>query len=141
MNDKTFFDTNILVYLFDRSDPVKSEKAVRLLRTKAEEKSGCISYQVLNEFFNVAFRRFPQPITTAEARLLLMNILGTYELVQSSHAILERAFLLRERSNFHWYDCLIVAAALEADCTILYTEDLQHGQKIDQLVVVNPFRA
>lgn len=63
-----------------------------------------------------------------------------FEIVSWSTGLVRRAIAVREKCLFSWYDSLIVAAALEARCEVLYTEDLQHGQRIEGLRIVNPFR-
>ncbi len=134
MSDRVFFDTNILIYAFEKTATDKTIVALRMLRQAIVEDTGCISDQVLNEFFSVAFRKFRPGMTVQEAHRVLDYLSQAYKIVPSSSILLRRAFDLHHRFYLQWYDCLIVAAAHEADCTILYTEDLQHGQKIDQLV-------
>jgi predicted nucleic acid-binding protein len=77
-------------------------------------------------------------MTTLEARTYLEE-LKELEIVSSSFQVVARALGVRERRRFHWYDSLIVAAALEGQCERLYTEDLQHGQRVESVEIVNPF--
>lgn len=133
MHDRIFFDSNLLVYL--ATEPSKAS----VISMIAEENRGAVgSIQTLNEFANVCFkRRFldASGITTA---------IGAYlqflELWPLSAEITLKAVRLKSRYGFQFYDGLILATALDADCTILYSEDLQHGQRIDgTLTIVNPF--
>lgn len=140
MNGRTFFDTNVLVYSLDDRDPTKMTSAILLLSDAVDGGIGVISYQVIQEVLNVAFRRFREPISSSYAAIYVEKLIEDFEVVQWSPSLVQRAIAIRERNGFSWYDCLIVAAALEADCGILYSEDLQHGQRIEGLVVVNPFR-
>ena len=99
-----------------------------------------ISYQVMQEYFSVGFRRFDPPLTLEEAEQYLHGVLRPMLRVQSSVGLCTEALHVRERYRLSWYDSLIVAAAQEARCTVLYTEDLQHGQRFGDVVVEDPFR-
>ena len=139
MSDRIFLDTNVIVYALSKSVPSKQVIASRLLKDAIESGRGTISFQVVQEFFNVAFRRFTPPMTAADAEQFLTVTLRPLLAVQSSYGLYMRAFQLTRGHSISWYDSLLVAAALESDCSTLYTEDLQHGQKFDSLRVVNPF--
>lgn len=139
MNDKFFLDTNILVYSFDPSSPNKTERADRLISEGLESGKGVISYQVVQEFFNVAFRRFPEPMRIGHAEQFLSTVLYPLWAVQSSPALCLKALQILDRFRLQWYDALIVAAALEAECGILFSEDFQNAQRFDDLEVRNPF--
>ena len=139
MSDRFFLDTNIFVYALGKALSSKHAVASRLVDEAIDSGKGIISYQVVQEFLNVAFRRFSPPISTADAEQVLGVTLRPLLAVHSSYSLYMQAFELTRRYSLSWYDSLIVAAALEADCRILYTEDLQHGQKFSDLRVVNPF--
>ena len=139
MSGKSFFDTNVLGYSLDDRDPVKTGTALRLLSEAIDTRSSVISYQVVQEILNIAFGRFRPPMSSAYAAIYVERLFEDFEVVLWSPDIVRRALLLRERNKFAWYDCLIVAAALDSKCDVLYTEDLQHGQRIEGLTVVNPF--
>jgi predicted nucleic acid-binding protein len=139
MNDRFFLDTNILVYSFDQSTSRKTDEADRLINQGLTTGKGVISYQVVQEFFNVAYRRFPEPMHLEEAEQFLTSVLRPLWTVHSSPALFFRALQILERFHVQWYDALIVAGALEAKCGILYSEDFQNGQKFDDLEIRNPF--
>ena len=139
MNGRFFLDTNIFVYSFDRASPAKAQRAAQLIRQAVATQKGIISYQVVQEFFNVALRRFAAPMTTAEAEQFLGTIFRPLLAVQSSHALYSEALRLKDKHQLSWYDSLIVAAALESQCSVLYSEDFQHGQRFGDLRVENPF--
>jgi predicted nucleic acid-binding protein len=139
MNDSFFLDTNIIIYSFDQSSSQKAEVADRLIRDGLLTRKGAISYQVVQEFFNVARRRSPGPMRLEEAEHFLSTVLGPLCIVHSSPALFHRALQLVERFRLQWYDALIVAGALEAKCGTLYSEDFQNGQKFDDLEIRNPF--
>jgi len=139
MNDRFFLDTNVFVYSFDRSVPAKARRATQLIRKAVATRKGIVSYQVAQEFFNVALRRFAQPMTVAEAEQYLATVFRPLMAVHSSQALYGAALGLSGRYHLPWYDSLVVAAAIEGKCSLIYTEDLQHGQRFENLRVENPF--
>lgn len=140
MNGRFFLDTNIFVYSFDPSAPQKSARASELIRQAVRSRNGIVSYQVVQEFFNVAFRRFARPMTAAEAEQYLATTFRPLMAINSSAALYVEAFRLTSRYNLSWYDSLVVAAAIEGAAQLLYSEDLQHGQEFGNLSIENPFR-
>jgi predicted nucleic acid-binding protein len=139
MNARFFLDTNIFVYSFDRSSAAKSRRAVQLIREAVTTRKGVVSYQVVQEFFNLALRRFAQPMTVSEAEQYLSSVFRPLLAVQSSPALISEALRLTGKHRLSWYDALIVAAAIEGGCGVLYSEDLQHGQHFGELRIENPF--
>ena len=137
MSAEDFLDTNVFVYLFDEAAADKRQRAERLVRRSLEEGSGCISYQVVQETLNVVTRKLGA--RPASARLLLDDVLAPLWRVNPSRSLYARGLRLHAQFGFSFYDSLIVAAALEAGCTRLYSEDLHHGQRVDQLTIHNPF--
>ncbi len=129
----SFFDTNVLIYLAS-ADATKADRAEALLA-----EGGCISVQVLNEFANVARRKLH--MSWSEVRTLLTSLqalLTVRPLTVETH---ESGLALAERHGLSIYDAMIVAAALEADCEVLWSEDLQDGLRIGRLSISNPFEA
>jgi predicted nucleic acid-binding protein len=139
MSGKFFLDTNIFVYAFDLSAPKKAERAGKLIVQAIRTRSGIVSYQVVQEFFNVALRRFAHPMTSVDAEQYLITTFRPLLAVHSSHALYGEALRIAARFKLSWYDCLIVASAIEGECDILYSEDLQHGQRFGNLQISNPF--
>jgi predicted nucleic acid-binding protein len=139
MSDRFFLDTNIFVYSFDRSSVQRARTASKLIRKALTTQKGIISYQVVQEFFNVALRRFSQPMKSADAEQYLATVLRPLLGVHSSAALYAEALHFQAQSRLSWYDSLIVAAATQAKCDFLFTEDLQHGQRFGSLQVANPF--
>jgi len=128
----SFFDTSVLLYLLS-SDSQKADRVEALLA-----ESGTISVQVLNEFTALASRKLKMPLVEiGEVLETVRDICRTEPLTIEDH---DRACEIMERYKFSFYDSVIVASALHAGCKILYSEDLQHGQVIDeQLRITNPF--
>ncbi|HUY15309.1 MAG TPA: PIN domain-containing protein [Terriglobia bacterium] len=139
MNGRFFLDTNVFVYSFDHQAPKKAQLAGQLIRKAATTRKGIISYQVVQEFFNVALRRFAQPMTGPEAEQYLATVFRPLLAVHSSQALYGEALRLSGRYQLHWHDSLIVAAAMQGQCSVLFSEDLQHGQRFEDLQVLNPF--
>jgi predicted nucleic acid-binding protein len=134
-----FLDTNIFVYSFEVNSPRKLEIARSLLREASHHGCGVISYQVIQEFFNVAFRRFPSPMSQDDAFMYFNNIFRPILAVSFSPALLFRAIRIRDERKVSWYDSLIFAAAADTECEVLYSEDFQHGAVIEGVRIENPF--
>lgn len=139
MPDKCFFDTNILIYTLDDSDSQKTEIARRLVRQHIANDCACISFQVVQECLNVAIRQAKTSLNAQQAEQLLTNMLMPLVQVYPSHNLYQVAIRLYTRYQLSFYDALIIAAALEAGCKILYSEDLQHMQDIEGMCIINPF--
>jgi predicted nucleic acid-binding protein len=139
MSDKFFLDTDIFVYSFNRGAVAKSRRATQLIRSALNTQKGIISFQVVQEFFNVALQRFAQPMKLDEAEQYYSAILRPLLGIHSSQALYLEALQFQSRYRLSWYDSLIVAAATQAQCQILMTEGLQHGQKFADLRIENPF--
>jgi predicted nucleic acid-binding protein len=140
MSARFFLDTNVFVYSFERTEPAKASRAAELIRDGLETRKGIISYQVVQEFFNVAINRFVSPMSAFAAEEYLGTVFRPLLAVHSSPALFISALQLHHRHHLSWYDSLIVGAALEANCEILYSEDLQDGRRFDALKITNPFR-
>ena len=140
MSAEFFLDTNIFVYTFD---PVHSDKRTRareLVESAMLCNAGVISYQVVQEFLNVSTRKFAVPMTPDALREYLKVVLEPLCTVFPSIALYERAISLHERWRYGFYDALIIGSALEAKCSLLYSEDMQDQQKIETLTIINPFK-
>lgn len=140
MSARAFLDTNVLVYTFDAAAPDKRRIAAGLVEKALSDRSAFISSQVVQEFLNVATRRFENPMSWSEARTYLRVVLSPLCEVLLTPDLCSRAMTHAERFGFRLYDALVVAAAQHGGAGVLYTEDLQHGQVIDGLRIVNPFR-
>ena len=137
--DRHFLDTNVFAYTFDLRDTRKRKIADALIVSSLRDESGVASFQVVHEFVNLAVRETVPGFGAAEAALYISETFAKLILVQSSLNLCLKALSIRHRYQFHWYDSLIVAAALDSGCKTLFSEDLQHRQVIDGLKIVNPF--
>ena len=137
---RAFYDTNVFVYFWDEREPSKRQQATKLVDAALTSRDNCISLQVVQEFFNAAFKKFPLLMPRLEADEFCFLIFSAFEFVTYDLTTVSKAIQLRERYQLAWYDSLIVAGALQAECTVLYSEDFQHGQVFEgKLTVVNPF--
>lgn len=136
--ERFFIDTNVFVYTFD-ADVKKRETARALVDRALQDGNGCISYQVVQEFLNVATRKFAIPLATADAQQFLAAVLDPLCEVYASAELYRQGLEISERWKYSFYDSMIIAAARAAGCDVLYSEDLQHGQVIGTLKIVNPF--
>ncbi len=139
MNDKYFLDTNIFVYSFDSSETTKNKIAQNLIQNALKEQSGCISSQVIQEFLNVSSKKFSPPLTHQDCLKYLNNVLAPLCEIFTSVELYRQTIETSERWKYSFYDSMIIAAAIQTNCSILYSEDLQHDQKIESLTIVNPF--
>ncbi len=135
----SFLDTNVLVYTFDQDNPHKRDQALLLVEHALQSGDGLISTQVVQEFCNLALRKFAVPLSAGECRAYLDEVLLPLCRVFPSEGLFREALVLCEQHQLSWYDSLIVAAARAAGCATLYTEDLQNGMRFGGLVVRNPF--
>ena len=125
-----FFDTNVLLYLL--ASDAKADKAEALLAT-----GGTISVQVLNEFASTASRKLK--MKWPEIREILATIRAVCDVVPVTVEVHEKGLAIAERYGVSFYDSLILAAAQEAGCRTVYSEDMQNGQKFRDVTVRNPF--
>jgi predicted nucleic acid-binding protein len=133
---KIFLDTNVLVYAYSNTEVEKKAMVLPLL----EDEWVCLSTQVINEFVWVMNKKFNVPMDSL--RHIVKNLFGLYHVSIVTDATITKAMDLSSQLNFPYWDSLIVASALESGCDILFTEDLQHNQVIDnRLTVRNPFLA
>jgi predicted nucleic acid-binding protein len=132
MSDKAFLDTSILIYVISLGD-ARTAKAEELLAD-----GGYISVQVLNEFAAIARRKLKMPWHDVRDALSSVRTLceAPAALTVETH---EAALEIAEQYGYHIYDALILAAALDADCDTLYTEDMQNGQRVGAITIRNPF--
>lgn len=139
MSAERFLNTNLFIYQMEANDEVKAPIADRIIREGVTTGNACISFQVIQECLNAITRKANSPLGTAETRDYLDAILAPMLKVGAHVGLYASALEIKARYRFGFYDALIVAAALEAGCTRLLTEDLQHGQRFGDLVIENPF--
>ncbi|MFN0179123.1 MAG: PIN domain-containing protein [Gemmatimonadales bacterium] len=138
MPERSFFDSNVLVYTDDADAPEKRERALTLLAQHRKQRNGVLSTQVLQEYFVAATKKLKVKAEVARRKVALF---GRLETVPISQDDILAAIDLHRLHQLSYWDSMIVRAALASGCTQLYSEDLKDGWRIDGLEVVNPFRA
>jgi predicted nucleic acid-binding protein len=134
-----FIDSNVFIYLFDDVAIAKRRAATDLIQSGLQSGRATISHQVVQETLNVIIGKLPDPATTDQARRFLDAVLLPMWRIMPSRELYHRGLDVQARYLYGYYDALIIAAALGAGCTRLYSEDFQDGQQIGGLTIVNPF--
>jgi predicted nucleic acid-binding protein len=139
VTERFFLDTNILVYTFDSAAPRKRKIAHDLVAHALRDRNGIISYQVIQEFLNVALRKFAPPMSLSEAQSYLRRVLIPLCEVFPDASLYHEALDIGSQSGWTFYDSLIVASASAGKCGTLFSEDLQAGRTIQGVEIQNPF--
>ena len=139
MKDKTFVDTNILIYGHDRDTGSKHEVAVARLQDLWEKGTGVLSTQVLQEFYLNVTRKILHPLSPPQARGIFVNYLA-WEIELNKPDTILLASEIEERYKLSFWDALIMAAASHAGVSRILTEDLNQGQVIEGILIENPFK-
>jgi predicted nucleic acid-binding protein len=133
MHDKIFIDTNIFLYAFSDKDSRKQATAKEIVLDKST-----ISVQVINETSNNLIKKLG--LDENSIKYFIQSAYMRYQVVNFSRNIFIKASDIRMRYQYSYYDSLIIAAALESQCTLLYSEDMHNAQVIDDiLTIINPF--
>ena len=139
MSAKVFVDTNVLVYCRDASEPKKQAQTSAWMAALWEQRTGRLSFQVLQEYYVTVTAKLSPGLSRELARREVRMLLAWRPLVVDER-LLEGAWLLQDRHKLSWWDALIVAAAKSAGCRYLLSEDFQEGCDWGDMTVVNPFR-
>ncbi|MFH0925240.1 MAG: PIN domain-containing protein [bacterium] len=134
-----FFDTNILIYAYDIDVSEKHGIAVSLLRETIRKDKPILSVQVLNEFFVVVTRKIQRPFSLQEAKEKVEQLISSFTIVDLNFFITIKAIDVMEKNRLSFWDSLIISAAKEAKATLIFSEDLNSGQIIEGIKVINPF--
>lgn len=137
MSDVIFVDTNILIYAHDVDAGLKRERAIESLRVLWETGAGRVSVQVLQEFYVNATRKLAQPVARSTAREVVASYAAWIREATTADTVL-RASDLADLAQISFWDALILASAEQAGAAQLYSEDLNSGQSIVGIKVVNP---
>lgn len=134
MPDKIFLDTNIIIYSYSQDEPDKQQQAIECLQSGQP----WISTQVINETVNTLRRKFSLDFT--QIGEVIHELTQQLQVATVSVKTIQSAIAISDKYQFSYFDSLIVASSLEVGCNLLYTEDLNDGQKIDhKLTICNPF--
>lgn len=136
MATRSFIDTNVLVYAEASDEPAKQRIALDLLKELFETTSGVLSTQVLQEYCNVAIKKLKLPPAHIRAQL---DLYEQFEVVQVTPAIIRAGLDLHQTRSVSFYDAIVLASAQTAGCSVLLSEDMNAGELVGGVRVVNPF--
>jgi predicted nucleic acid-binding protein len=136
MSDRSFFDTNVLVYADDKAAPAKQRRAIDLVATHRRAGTGVVSLQVLQEYFVTVTRKLHVDAKIARRKV---ELLAEFDVVAPDLDDVLAAIDLHRLHGFSFWDALVLRAAKQAGCKILFSEDFQSGRAIDGVQIVNPF--
>ena len=135
MKDKIFLDTNIIIYCYSNSEIEKQTICRKLFENHSELN---ISKQVINEMTNILFKKFK--LSSFDIKNTIEQISNIVFTCDFNFDTQIKAIELKDKYNLQYYDALIIATALENHCNIIFSEDMQHNQIIEnQLTIINPF--
>jgi predicted nucleic acid-binding protein len=137
MSARSFFDTNILIYADDKATPAKQRRALELVAEHRRARTGVVSLQVLQEYFVTVTRKLHVDPRIARRKV---ELLAEFDVAAPDVADILAAIDLHRLHRFSFWDALILRAAKEAGCSVLFSEDMQDPREIDGLQIVNPFR-
>ncbi len=136
-DERFFVDTNVLLYTADPADPAKRRAAQIWITTLWEQGAGSLSWQVLHEFNVNALRKLRVPSPKARATVA---VFVSWQPIETGFGLIERAWHWTDKAQVTYWDGLIVAAAEQAGCAWLLSEDFQAGRKLGTVTIVNPFQ-
>lgn len=136
MSVRSFFDTNVLVYADDGANGTKRLRASDLLHEHRKDGSGVVSLQVLQEYFVIATRKLKLDAAIARRKVELWSKL---DVVAPDLRDILAAIDLHRLHHFSYWDALVIRSAKQGGCSVIYSEDWQHGREIDGVRIINPF--
>lgn len=137
--NRRFVDTNILVYAHDDSAGGKRDQARALVEQLWEARDGCLSVQVLQEFFVTVTRKIAKPLTPEAAKQIIADLAHWFVYAPAGDDVLA-AISIHQDTGISFWDAMIIRSAAEIGCTLLYSEDLNPGQEYSGVRVENPFQ-
>ena len=135
-----FIDTNIFIYSYDESAPKKAKEARELIVKLIKDHTGVVSTQVIQEFCNVALNKSFIPLKPSDVSEILEEVLLPILSHAPDGSFYKKALKTYERYSLSFYDAMIVQAATDLKCSLLYSEDMQNGMHYDGVTVINPFK-
>jgi predicted nucleic acid-binding protein len=134
-----FVDTNVFVYAYDADAGEKYGRAIQLIEELWKSKCGCLSTQILQEFYVNITRKAKQPLSAEETKRVIRH-LSAWTVFSPQPGDILAAIDLHERYQISFWDALVIRSAQQSGCKVLWSEDLADGQDYDGVKVVNPFK-
>lgn len=134
---RSFFDTNVLIYADDKAAPAKQRRAIELLAEHRRARTGVLSLQVLQEYFVTVTRKLRVDVVIARRKV---ELLAEFDVAAPEVGDILAAIDLHRLHGFSFWDAMVVRAAKQAGCGVLYSEDMQGEREIDGVCIVNPFQ-
>ncbi|MGB8985233.1 MAG: PIN domain-containing protein [Candidatus Sulfotelmatobacter sp.] len=136
MSVRSFFDTNVLIYADDKATPGKQRQSLNLLVEHRRARSGVVSLPVLQEYFVTVTKKLHVDAALARRKV---ELLAEFDVAAPTVSDILAAIDLHRLHAFSFWDALILRAAKQAGCSVLFSEDMQHAREIDGVRIVNPF--
>lgn len=137
MRDRVFIDSNVFLYAAEEGQHQKSEAAAHWLRHLSLSRTGVANLQIMNEVCNVLLKRGQM---SPETIFTIIDGYSSFGVSAIGVETVAAARLLHFETHYSWWDCLLLAAAMEQNCRFFLTEDLQHGRRVRGLTIISPFR-
>jgi predicted nucleic acid-binding protein len=137
MPARSFFDTNVLIYADDRADPAKQQRALDLVAEHRRGRTGVVSLQVLQEYFVTVTRKLQVDARVARRKV---ELLAEFDVATPDVADILAAIDLHRLHGFSFWDALVLRAAKQTGCSVLFSEDMQDTREIDGIRILNPFQ-
>ncbi|MGA2376582.1 MAG: PIN domain-containing protein [Candidatus Sulfotelmatobacter sp.] len=137
MSVRSFFDTNILIYADDKASPAKQRRALDLVAEHRRARTGVVSLQVLQEYFVTVTKKLRLDPSIARRKV---ELLAEFDVAAPEVADILAAIDLHRLHGFSFWDALVLRAAKQAGCSLVFSEDMQDAREIDGLQIVNPFQ-
>ena len=137
MPARSFFDTNVLIYADDKAAPSKQRRAIALVAEHRRARTGVVSLQVLQEYFVTVTRKLGVDATIARRKV---ELIAEFDVAAPDVTDILAAIDLHRLHGFSFWDALVLRAAKQAGCSVLFTEDMQNARQIDGVQIVNPFQ-
>jgi len=136
MSVRSFFDTNVLIYTDDEAAPAKHRRAMELVARHRRDRTGVVSLQVLQEYFVTATRKLHVDPAIARRKV---ELFAEFDVAALDVSDVLAAVDLYRLHGFSFWDALVIRAAKQTGCTLLFSEDMQHSREVDGVRIVNPF--
>jgi predicted nucleic acid-binding protein len=137
MSARSFFDTNVLIYADDKAAPAKQRRAIDLIAEHRRARTGVVSMQVLQEYFVTVTKKLRVDPSIARRKV---ELLAEFDVAAPEVADILAAIDLHRLHGFSFWDALVLRAAKQSGCTVVFSEDMQNARAIDGLEIFNPFR-